>query len=455
VLLDAAVAPDGSVDALETRLPGSHPPGSSLLWVPPVLILLAALFVIAVGVRPLRSLRNLDAGVLAAGFTLSALLLDARLVAAYVYAGIACLAYLAVRCAQVGFGGPVHADVAEPLYRRVFPGADATRLLRIATAATLLGGLIVTVTSTGASDVAFAGLAGATKLNHGELPYGQLTSELVHGDTYPLLTYVLYMPFAAISPVRDSFDSWDGALWLNATALLAGAAVLYRLAGRGRREAGVPMILAWLAFPPVLLAASSGTNDVPTAVFAAAALALFARPALSAGALALAGLTKVAPALALALWLPRLRGRTLVVACAAVAFPVALTLVALLVVGDGGGLRDSWNSIRFQFERGSWYSLWQQTGTRSVQPVFQAATVAFALVAAFEIWRQGPGAIGIRRAAALAGAVLALFQIAANYWNYAYLAWLLPFILVALLPPVAGAGPPALPRSRPLARRAP
>jgi hypothetical protein len=439
---------------VQKRVPGSHPPGSAVLWAPPVLVLLAVLFVIAAGVRPLRSLRNLDTGVIAAGFTLSALLLDARLVALHVYTGVACLAYLAVRCAQLGFrAAPARAAAVEPLYLRVFHGGDAPRLLRIATAATLLGGLIVTVTSTGISDVAFAGLAGATKLNHGDLPYGQLTSEVVHGDTYPLLTYVLYMPFAAISPVRDSFDSLDGALWLNALALIAGAAVLYRVAGR--REAGVATTLAWLAFPPVLLAASSGSNDVPAALFMALALALFARPALSAGALALAGLTKVVPGVALVVWLPRLRARALASACAAVAVALGLTLAALLVVGDGGGLRDSWDAIRFQFERGSWYSLWQQTGTRPLQPVFQAATVAFAAVAAFEIWRQGAAAIGLRRAAALAGAVVALLQIAANYWTTAYLPWLLPLILVALLPPVAAAVPPALPRSRPLARRAP
>jgi hypothetical protein len=347
VLLDAAVGPDGGVDALEKHTAGSHPTGSAVLWAPPMLVLLAVLFVIAVAVRPLRSLRNLDTGVIAAGFTLSALLLDARLVALHVYTGVACLAYLAVRCAQVGFRAPALATAVEPLYRRVFQGGDAARLLRLVTAATLLGGLIVTVTSTGISDVAFAGLAGATKLNHGDVPYGRLTSDVVHGDTYPLLTYVLYMPFAAIAPVRDSFDSLDGALWLNALALIAGAAVLYRLAGR--RDAGVATTLAWLAFPPVLLAASSGGNDVPAALFIALALALFARPALSAGALALAGLTKVVPAVALVVWLPRLRRRTLASACAAVALALALTLAVLLVVGGEGGVRASWEAIRFQF----------------------------------------------------------------------------------------------------------
>ena len=49
-----------------------------------------------------------------------------------------------------------------------------------------MAGVVVTVTSAGISDIAFAGLAGATKLNHGDLPYGHLTSDLVHGDTYQL-----------------------------------------------------------------------------------------------------------------------------------------------------------------------------------------------------------------------------------------------------------------------------
>ena len=41
VLLDAAVDPRGRVDAAQTRLPGSHPPGSVVLWHPALLVLLA------------------------------------------------------------------------------------------------------------------------------------------------------------------------------------------------------------------------------------------------------------------------------------------------------------------------------------------------------------------------------------------------------------------------------
>jgi hypothetical protein len=111
--------------------------------------------------------------------------------------------------------------------------------------------------------------------------------------------------------------------------------------------------------------------------------------------------------------------------------------------------------MRFQFERGSWFSIWQQTGTRWLQPIFQAATAGFAAVAATEVWRGGADGFDLRRSAALAGAIVALVQIGANYWTYMYLPWLLPFILVALLPPSAAAAPRARRRSRPLARPVP
>ena len=63
-----------------------------------------------------------------------------------------------------------------------------------------------TVTSTGPSDVAFAALAGATDLVHGVVPYGHIPGFILHGDTYPLLTYAVYVPAAAVMPVTDLFE---------------------------------------------------------------------------------------------------------------------------------------------------------------------------------------------------------------------------------------------------------
>lgn len=425
-VLDAAVGPDGRVDATEVHKAGLHPPGSTILWNPAALLMFAALFVVAVAVRPLRSLRNLDALVVGLGFTLSALLVDQRLVAAHVYVGAAALAYVAVRCAAAGFGD----DPAERM-----PLAPIERYVPLITWATLLAVVMIVVTSTGISDVAFAGLTGGTLLNHGVSPYGHITNEIVHGDTYPLLTYVLYMPVAAITPVRDSFDSLDGALWLNAVALLAAAALAKRW--------GTRSVLAWLAFPPVLLAASGGGNDVPAAAFTVAALALLAREQLSVALLMFAGWVKIAPAAVLIPLLARMRRATLLQALAIITTLLAVGLVAMLAVGGTDSIDRATNALRFQFERGSWFSLWRQLSAPAVQVALQALTVAFAVAAAVAVRRRPE--LSTRQLAGLGGAIVALIQLSANYWTFAYLPWLLPFMLVALFPTARRSSPPSEP----------
>ena len=41
---------------------------------------------------------------------------------------------------------------------------------------------------------------GATKLIHGVLPYGHMPGDVIERDTYPLLSYALYAPIAAVAP---------------------------------------------------------------------------------------------------------------------------------------------------------------------------------------------------------------------------------------------------------------
>jgi cytochrome b561 len=425
-VVDAAVDNRGQVVATELRPKGAHPPGSATLWSPWLLVGFTALFILAVSSAPLRSQRNLDALVIGAGFTASAFLHDDRLIAAHIYTGTATLAYIAVRCAMVGFG-------TGPLPRPSLPPLD--RYVPAITAATLIAALMIVITSTGISDVAFAGLAGGTLLNHGVSPYGHIPAEVVHGDTYPLLTYVLYMPVAAISPVRDSFDSLDGALWLNAVALTATATIFWRWGAR--------MALAWLAFPPVLLAASGGGNDVPAALFTVAALAAFGRERLSSGLLTIAGWVKIAPAVALLPLLARLRGAQLLQCLAVIAALLAAGVAVMLAVGGTSSIDDATSALRFQFERGSWYSLWRELGAPAVQVALQGLTVATAVV--ITIYSARNRDMTLRRFAGLTGLLLALIQLSANYWTYAYLPWLVPFILVALFPPAH----PRFPQSAP------
>jgi hypothetical protein len=373
------------------------------------------------------------------------------------------LAYVAVRAAWIAIR-PARQPSTAALFRHVTARLDSRerdRILKTVALATLLLGALVTVTSTGLSDVGFAGLAGATSLTHGALPYGHITSEIVHGDTYPLLTYVLYVPFALISPVDDSFDGMDGALHLNAICLVLTAVLMYRCGRRlTSREGGLLLAVAWLAFPPVLIAASGGGNDVPTALWPALALALWHRPVWSALALGVAGWVKAVPAIALVGRLAQLRGRDLAAACAAVAAVTAAVGVALLAIGGGHGPTQMLDALRFQVERGSYHSLWRQVGSLEAQRAFEALTVGFIVWSGCLIATRPDLRSDLRRVAALIAADILLVQLGASYWTPAYLSWVMPFILVGLLLPpqvttVAAAVPSALPRSRPLARRAP
>ena len=429
-VIDAAVDPRGNVDATEIHTGKRNLPGSTIVWNPAVLLALALLFVATLAVRPLASLRNLDALVLGLGFSASALILNERLVALHVWIGSATLAYTAIRLLQTGLAR--QPATAQP---RAF--MEVQGVSRLVSGAAIVAAVMITLSSTMPSDVSFAGMAGATLLNHGISPYGHIPAEIVHGDTYPFLTYVLYMPFAALSPVRDSFDSLDGGLWLNAIALVAAAALFARN--------GISHMLAWLAFPPVLLAASGGGNDVPAAAFVVAALVFATRTQLSIALLTLAGWVKIAPALALVPWLARLRGAALIRALALIAALLAAGLVAMAAFGGFDAIDRALTALRFQFERGSWFSLWRQLGSPAVQVVLQATTLAALAATAVIAWRDPD--LPLRRLAALAGAVIALLQLSASYWTFAYLPWLLPFILVALFPPAH----PRSPRPEPSA----
>jgi len=121
-------------------------------------------------------------------------------------------------------------------------------------------------------------------------------------------------------------------------------------------------------------------------------------------------------------------------------------VIAMLAIGGTDAIDQATSALRFQFERGSWFSLWRQLGAPAVQVALQASTVAFAVVAAVAAWQRRVATP--RQLVALAGTIVALIQLSANYWTYAYMPWLLPFILVALFPP-------ARPRSRPPAPHAP
>jgi hypothetical protein len=419
VVLEAAVSPDGRVrnairyDERFVRL------GSEVGQRPAVLFALVAMFVLATLRLPLRSRANFDAVALA-GVVVPVVLMNERFLEWSVLAGVVLLAYLALRCAAVALGpatqpgGEWLLDRLPRHIARLCVGAAAGALALLS----IPGGIV--------SDVAFASLAGATEVLHGVLPYGNLPQEeLVHGDTYPLFAYLAYVPAALAAPVNDAFDSLDSALWITTGFALVAAAAL-------ARAAGSRVALAFLAFPPVMIAASAGSNDVVAAGFVALALAVPVHGGRSTAALAAAGWVKLAPLALLPLWVARYRSRAAVWAAAGI---TALVGLAVLALGGPSGFADMLDALSFQAERGSLLSPWTLLGAGGAQIVFQAAVAAGIALACMRVWRDRELAADPRRMAALGAAILLGVQLAASYWSYTYLAWVFPLVAVALLTP--------------------
>ncbi|HET8673474.1 MAG TPA: hypothetical protein VFL87_07555 [Thermoleophilaceae bacterium] len=415
----AAVDRRGVVEHQQLYTPGGPLYGSRLSNSPWLLAVLAIGFLLAAATRPLLSLRNLDVVALLS-LTVPIVADDHQLFALSVLSGYPPLAYLCWRFVQ--WASSAHEPrLAEPLFAPAGWRMPRALAYGIGTAAVLLG--IVAVSSPGAIDVGFASTAGATLLLHGTLPYGHMPPDLVHGDTYPLLNYVLYLPAAAIAPVRDAFDDTSSAVLVAFAAALLVAVAL--------RSSGRRAVLAWLCFPPLAVAVASGTNDLLLAAAVATALALAARGGRSTLALAAGAWIKLAPLALLPLWFLRLRGRPLARALAAAAGLSASLLIWMLLLGGVAAPGRMLHALSFQFERGTLQSAWTLLGADGLQRVVQAATVA--LVAWTGLYAARVRDLDAGRLAALAGAVLAALQLSASNWSYLYLVWLFPCAAVALI----------------------
>ena len=424
IVLEAAVAPSGRVTNVLPYAEGYVRVGSGIGQRLPVLGALAALFLLAVLRLPLRRIENLDALALA-GFCAPIVLLNERLLGLSVVTAAALLAYLLVRCLHVALRRDEPRAAGGWLADRLSPWAFACCTIGVVGALVL-----ISIPGGSVSDVGYASMAGATGMLHGVLPYGHLVQgELVHGDTYPLLAYAAYVPAALIAPVKNGFDNLDGALWSAcAFALVAAAAIAYAARDSGSRR--LRPALALLAFPPVMVAASSGSNDLVAAALVALAVAFATRPGRSSFALAAAGFVKLAPLALLPIWIAdRRRSRAVI----AVAVAAGIVTAATLALGGGGGFERMLGAISFQAERGSLLSPWTLFDIRGAQLAFQAALVAGIVVASVTVWRDRSFAADPRRFAALGAAVLLAVQLAANYWTYAYLPWVFPFLALALL----------------------
>jgi hypothetical protein len=298
---------------------------------------------------------------------------------------------------------------------------------------------MIALASSGYTDVATASLEGATDLLHGVLPYGHIHLAL-HGDTYPLLDYLLYVPGALWHPVSNAFSDPSGSLAIATAASLLTGAALYRIAGSAqiaasdeqqRTERRLRAVLAWFAFPPVLLAASGGSNDLLLAACLAWMLALRTRAGSSLLLLAMGVWVKLVPVILLAIWLPYRRDLTR--ACIAPAVLSAALTGVLLALGGLSGVSSMLGAMTFQFQRGSFFAPWYTFDVGWLQPLAQAGVIAVLLAAILHLRAEPSARRDLVRMSALAGALLLGVQLAANYWTWSYLPWVLPFLAVALL----------------------
>jgi hypothetical protein len=313
-------------------------------------------------------------------------------------------------------------------------------------------------------DVGYAGVAGASRLMDGVVPYGHMPnragrpchgryfngdpvayiqtdgrceSPIESGDTYGPTVYVAYIPAVAAMGWSGIWDRLPAAhVAASAFDILAVVGLFvagWRLASR---RLGVALAFAWAANPFTLYSLNMNSNDALVGALVAWTLAVLSFPAARGALLAAAALTKFAP-LAMVPLFASLRHRFATMAGFAVCAILLLGMLAL----DANGASLFWHrTIDYQLGRVTPMSIWT-LGTyhpgwwdlRLLQHVVQFAAVLFAVsLAVFPRYRKDAAAV-----AAFSGAVVIAVQFGASYWFYPYICWWLPAVMIALLVPRA------------------
>jgi Glycosyltransferase family 87 len=432
------------------------PYGNWIAYEPALLVALCALFALMTAVTPWRRLRNLDVA-MALSLMTAVVLFEYRYLSASVVAAAPGMMYLLGRCAFIALGRAGRPAPSTPLLAALTPGVDPARRVRWLRGLLVLMMVVfamVGVGSTNAVDVMYAVMEGATLLIHGVLPYGHMPPGVIHGDTYPILTYALYTPLALFEPVHSTWNSVYAGLAAAVAAAFVGGWAVYRIAAGPRRrfgegrpgegrpgegrpgeveEAGLRAALAWLAFPSLLITVSTGTTDVALGAMLAIAVLLWRRPALCAGMVAVAGWFKLAPFALLPVSLAPLRGRSLVRALAAIALVSVPMLALLFALGGLHGPEEMLHSMSYQFTRGSEQSVWSALGLDGLQPFSQGCVLGLIAAAVLKLRLEPELAHDRTRMAALVAAILIGLQLSADYWAFLYLAWIMPMAGVSLL----------------------
>ena len=291
-------------------------------------------------------------------------------------------------------------------------------------------------------DVGYGSAIGATRVQNHEPLYVDSGKNDQHFDTYGPVNYLAYDPFVRIwEPSQKEIEAPDdydlpaaraAAIVFDAFTVLGLFMLGLQLRrGRAGRLLGAALAYAWVSFPYTMFPLMTNSNDGLIAMLVVyALLALNSAP--SRGALiALAGAAKFAP-LALAPLFATGRGDGSRIR-AWTFFALASVAVGVLAVApfmpDEGGWRVFWDqTIGFQFERESPFSIWgQNPGLDPLLSLVKVAVIGLGIAVAFVPRRRSAFQV-----AALGAAVLLATQLIAIHWFYLYVVWFTPFLLVAL-----------------------
>ena len=239
--------------------------------------------------RPLRP-PHLDLLVLVAGFGVSHYFFNRGEIGLSVPLAYPALLYLLARTLWLAFRGGASG---------LRPSLPVT-WLAIATVALIGFRIGLNVADSNVIDVGYSGVIGADLIADGEPLYDNFPDDNRHGDTYGPAAYYAYTPFEQLLPWSGDWDDLPAA---HAAAIffdLGTIAALFLLGRRLRPRDGsrlaVLLAFAWAACPYTTFALESNTNDALVALVLVCALYFLASPPVRGGLIALASLTKFAPA---------------------------------------------------------------------------------------------------------------------------------------------------------------
>jgi glycosyl transferase family 87 len=435
-----------------------------VLW-----IALSALFFLGLAdLRRLRSARNLDLLALLS-FGISLAFFNAGDIFTSVPLAYPPLVYLIGRMVWIGMRGR-----APAAGRPVWP------VWALAAVTVFLVGFRIGLNTEASSviDVGYAGVIGAQRISNGEAPYGHMPIEddltpcgpsnaegafrervqtngrcetaNETGDTYGPVSYQAYLPGYWLFgwPGR-----WDDLPAAHFTSIAWDLIVLLGLFLVGRRFGGwrlaATLAFGWAAFPFTQYASNANTNDAIMPAFLVWGFWLVSSPVARGASTALAAWTKLVALIVVPLWATYPDGvrrpRATVIFAAAFALTTAAAFwVLLLEPNPFHAARLFWDrTFVSQFDRESPFSLWDwgQYHARGipdlklVQRVLIGLVGAAGVVFAFVPRRKSP-----LQLAALTAVLVLAFELVLTHWFYLYIAWFLPFVLVAVLAPAVRRG---------------